>query len=671
MHVFGKEASLGSYSIKVVKTEGVCSYSSFLTHLLLQMIVLSDVTLRRGSQKLLSDVSISIHPGYKVGLTGANGTGKSSLFAMLRGELGQDEGEISIPPNWVIAHVAQETPSSDMTALNYVLQGDTEYIKLHKQLETAEGVHLGELHAQLDAIDGYTTESRAATLLHGLGFSNQQINNEVNSFSGGWRMRLNLAQALMCRSDLLLLDEPTNHLDLDAVIWLQDWLIKYPGTLILISHDREFLDAVVKHIAHIEHSKLTLYTGNYSAFEKIRSERLAQQQSAFEKQQRERAHMQAYVDRFRAQATKAKQAQSRLKALGRMEEISAAQADSPFHFKFFEPQKLPERLLNITDAAIGYGDTLIVDQIKMQLIPGQRIGLIGPNGAGKSTLIKFLAGELEAKSGESWQAQDLKIGYFAQHQLEQLRVDQSALEQLRALDALGDGKAREQDLRNYLGGFGFQGERVDEPVEPFSGGEKARLVLALLVYQKPNLLLLDEPTNHLDLQMRHALSVALQGFAGAMVVVSHDRHLLKTVTDELVIVHDGKAEAFAGDLDDYAIFIKDAIKQSEVVNSGFTDNDAPQELSRKEQRQQEAMRRKQLQPLSNKLKKLEKQLDEFTAKKEKLEKELADPDIYSDKNIQKLKQCLQNMSEVEKALEAVEMDWMEAGEAYQQALQEA
>ena len=630
------------------------------------MIVLSDVTLRRGTQKLLSDVSISIHPGYKVGLTGANGTGKSSLFAMILGELGQDEGTLSIPPNWVTAHVAQETPSSQMSALNYVLQGDSEYIELHKQLETAEGALLGELHAQLDAIDGYTTESRAATLLHGLGFSTEQINNAVNSFSGGWRMRLNLAQALMCRSDLLLLDEPTNHLDLDAVIWLQNWLIQYPGTLVLISHDREFLDAVVKHIAHIEHAKLTLYTGNYSAFEKIRSERLAQQQSAYEKQQRERAHMQAYVDRFRAQATKAKQAQSRLKALGRMEEISAAQIDSPFHFKFFEPEKLPERLLNVTDTAIGYGEgdlqTTIVDKLKMQLMPGQRIGLIGPNGAGKSTLIKFLAGELKPQKGESWEAQDLKIGYFAQHQLEQLNLDLTALEQLRALDKV----AREQDLRNYLGGFGFQGARVDEPVKPFSGGEKARLVLALLVYQKPNLLLLDEPTNHLDLQMRHALSVALQGFQGAMVIVSHDRHLLKTVTDELIIVHDGKAEAFAGDLDDYAKYIAETIKQNEQRDKE-ANKESNTEISRKQQRQQEAERRKQLQPLRNKIKKLEKKLDDLTVKQTKLEEKLANPDSYLEENKEELKKNLLLKSDIDKALNTVENDWMDLSEEYEKA----
>ena len=637
------------------------------------MIVLSDVTLRRGPQKLLSDVSISVHPNYKVGLTGANGTGKSSLFAMLRNELGQDEGTVSIPPNWVVAHVAQETPSTDISALNYALQGDIEYIELHKQLENAEGAHLGELHGRLDAIDGYTTESRAATLLHGLGFSQDQINNPVSSFSGGWRMRLNLAQALMCRSDLLLLDEPTNHLDLDAVIWLQSWLISYQGTLILISHDREFLDAVVKHVAHIEHAKLTLYTGNYTAFEKIRAERLAQQQSAYEKQQREKAHMQKYVDRFRAQATKAKQAQSRLKALGRMEEISAAQVDSPFNFSFFEPEKLPERLLNVEDASIGYGDTMIVEDIKLQLMPSQRIGLIGPNGAGKSTLIKYLAGELSSKTGESWQAQDLKIGYFAQHQLEQLDLDQSALDQLReidkAMDETGNKRAREQDLRNYLGGFGFQGERVDEAIKPFSGGEKARLVLALLVYQKPNLLLLDEPTNHLDLQMRHALSVALQGFAGAMVIVSHDRHLLKTVTDELIIVHDRKAEAFDGDLDDYAVYINQAILSAKTNANQDAVTEKPEDagLSRKEQRQQDAQRRKQLQPLRNELKKSEQLLEQLENNKEILEKQLSDPNIYLEENKDNLKKALFDKSKLYKELSEVEAQWMEASEELEAA----
>lgn len=639
------------------------------------MIVLSDVTLRRGPQKLLSDVSISIHPGYKVGLTGANGTGKSSLFAMLRNELGQDEGSVSIPPNWIIAHVAQQTPSTNISALEYVLQGDIEFIELQKQLATAEGVQLGELHAKLDTIDGYTTESRAATLLHGLGFSQGQINNPVNSFSGGWRMRLNLAQALMCRSDLLLLDEPTNHLDLDAVIWLQTWLIAYQGTLVLISHDREFLDAVVRHVAHIEHAKLALYSGNYTAFEKIRAERLAQQQSAYEKQQREKAHMQKYVDRFRAQATKAKQAQSRLKALGRMEEISAAHIDSPFNFKFLEPEKIPERLLNVENASIGYNDSVIIENLKIQLMPGQRVGLIGPNGAGKSTLIKYLAGELIAKKGEAWQAQDLKIGYFAQHQLEQLKLEQTALDHLRdidkSMDDTGNKRAREQDLRNFLGGFGFHGERVDEPITPFSGGEKARLVLALLVYQKPNLLLLDEPTNHLDLQMRHALSVALQGFSGAMVIVSHDRHLLKTVTDELLIVHDQKAEAFDGDLDDYAVFINRALQTSKtnsIENNDLSNKQsATTHLSKKEQRQQDAERRKQLQPLMKKLKKSESRLEELSDLKEGLEKQLSDPDIYLEENKELMKKVLFDKRKLDKELDEVESQWMKVTEELETA----
>ena len=452
--------------------------------------------------------------------------------------------------------------------------------------------------------------------------------------------------------------------------------MNYQGTLILISHDREFLDAVVRHVANIEHAKLTLYTGNYTAFEKVRAERLAQQQSAYEKQQREKAHMQKYVDRFRAQATKAKQAQSRLKALGRMEEISAAQIDSPFNFKFFEPDKLPERLLNVEDASIGYGNTMIVENLKLQLMPSQRIGLIGPNGAGKSTLIKYLAGELTAKTGESWQAQDLKIGYFAQHQLEQLNLDQSALEQLRdidkAMDETGNKRAREQDLRNYLGGFGFQGARVDEPIKPFSGGEKARLVLALLVYQKPNLLLLDEPTNHLDLQMRHALSVALQGFAGAMVIVSHDRHLLKTVTDELIIVHDHKAEAFDGDLDDYAVFINQANLSAKAVSANSkaenrVGDQVDANLSKKEQRQKDAERRKQLQPLMNKLKKSEQRLDELSIKKEELEKQLADPDIYLEEKKESLKKVLFDKTKIDKELNEVEAQWMEFSEEIENA----
>lgn len=622
------------------------------------MLVFSDISLRRGGRELIGSSTFSIHPGQKVGLTGANGTGKSSLFALIRGELSLESGQFSMPPNWVMAHVAQHTPSSEQTALSYALEGDIEFASLQVQMKTAEGEHLASLLGQLEAIDGYTTESRAATLLQGLGFKQEQINRPVSSFSGGWRMRLNLAQALMCRSDLLLLDEPTNHLDLDAVIWLQQWLIQYPGTLILISHDREFLDAVTSHIAHVEHQRITLYTGNYSAFERLRAERLSQQQSTYERQQREVAHIRKYVDRFRAQATKARQAQSRLKALERMELVSQAHIDSPFKFSFFEPRKLPDRLLNLTEASVGYAGTPIIEKVDFQLMPGQRIGLIGPNGAGKSTLIKCLAGELPVLAGAMWSAQDLHLGYFAQHQVEQLHIDQSPLDHMRALDK----EAREQDLRNFLGGFGFQGERVDEAVQPFSGGEKARLVLALLVYQRPNLLLLDEPTNHLDLDMRHALSMALQAFEGAMVIVSHDRHLLKSVTDDLVLVDSGKATQFDGDLDDYSLWLKNR----EQAQSTPKAEDKPD--NRKDKRKQNAEQRKQLQPLKRIVDKHEKEMDLLTKRAAELEKQLADPDIYSEQNKEKLKALLLKKSDIDGQLEETEMAWMEAAEEYEQAM---
>lgn len=633
------------------------------------MLSFSNLALRRGAKALLDGASFSIHPGQKVGLTGANGVGKSSLFSLIRGDLGADSGHFSLPPNWVLAHVKQETPASDANALQYALQGDQEYIELQQQIATAEGARLGELHARLDAIDGYTAESRAATLLNGLGFRPEQIQHPVSSFSGGWRMRLNLAQALMCRSDLLLLDEPTNHLDLDAVIWLQDWLKTYPGTLLLISHDREFLDAICTHIAHIEHGRITLYSGNYSTFETTRAEKLAQQQAAHEKQQRERAHIQSYVDRFRAKATKARQAQSRLKALERMESIAPAHVDSPFNFSFREPEKMPDRLLNTRGVAVGYGDTAIVSGVRLQILPGERIGLIGPNGAGKSTLIKFLAGHLPAQAGECWQAQDLKVGYFAQHQLEQLNPEQSPLQHLRALDK----GAREQDLRNYLGGFAFQGERVEEAVAPFSGGEKARLALALLIYQRPNLLLLDEPTNHLDLDMRLALSMALQVFSGAMMIVSHDRHLLKTVTDTLLLVDSGKVTEFEGDLDDYSVWLQQRLRsnQSSATSTPATDTASSHSAAgRKDQRREAAERRKQLQPLKKQVDKLERDMEKLQQRQADLEAQLADPELYTEAGKADLKQLLLDKGAIDEQLDSVEMAWMEASEAYEQALVE-
>ena len=628
------------------------------------MLVFSDLSLRRGSKELLTQTTFSIHPGQRVGLTGANGTGKSTLISLIRGDIGADSGNFSRPPNWVLAHVKQETPSSSQSALDYALEGDTEYVTLRQELEHADGVHLGELHARLDAIDGYTAESRAATLLHGLGFKPAEIRNAVSSFSGGWRMRLNLAQALMCRSDLLLLDEPTNHLDLDAVIWLQEWLKSYRGTLILISHDREFLDDICTQIAHIEQGRLTLYTGNYSTFEITRAERLSQQQSAYEKQKREREHIQSYVDRFRAQATKARQAQSRLNALERMEAIAPAHIDSPFNFSFKEPDKLPDRLLHTKDVSLGYGDKSIINKVELQILPSDRIGLIGPNGAGKSTLIKFLAGKLEGKGGIYWQAQDLKIGYFAQHQLEQLNPNESPLQHLRTLDK----QAREQDLRNYLGGFAFQGARVDEAVAPFSGGEKARLALALLIYQRPNLLLLDEPTNHLDLEMRLALSMALQAFSGAMVIVSHDRHMLKMVTDKLILVDSGKATEFEGDLDDYTVWLQNRFKQEELdINPTPNSSTTSAIPARKEQRRESAEKRKRLQPLKNKVDKLEKQMAVLQQKQVQVAEKLGDSELYSEAKKEALKQLLLDKANLNSELDGVEMQWMEALEEYETA----
>ena len=516
------------------------------------MIRLQNLTLQRGPQRLLEDAELTLHAGHKAGLVGANGAGKSTLFALLLGELTPDSGDCLLPADWRIAHMRQEIDTLDRIAIDYVLDGDLRLRQVQADLAKAEadedGAAQARLHAELDSADGYTADARARKMLAGLGFTNEQMDRTVADFSGGWRMRLNLAQALMCPSDLLLLDEPTNHLDLDAILWLEDFLKNYPGTLLLISHDRDFLDAVVDNIAHVDQRKITLYRGGYSAFERARAERLAQQQQAYEKQQAQRAHMESYIARFKAQATKARQAQSRIKALERMEELSAAHVDSPFDFVFREAVKLSSPLLDLSDARLGYGDKTILEKVKLQLVPGARIGLLGPNGAGKSTLIKNLAGELEPLSGRLARGENLVVGYFAQHQLDSLDSKASPLLHMQRLAPA----EREQTLRDFLGGFDFRGARIDEPVLNFSGGEKARLALALIAWGRPNLLLLDEPTNHLDLEMRLALTMALQEFSGAVLVVSHDRHLLKSTTDEFLLVADGKVQEFDGDLEDYA-----------------------------------------------------------------------------------------------------------------------
>jgi ATP-binding cassette subfamily F protein 3 len=619
------------------------------------MLYFDKLSLRRGSKLLFADASFTIGNRHKVGITGANGTGKSSLFALIKGEIEEDGGSFRLESGSVIAHVAQETPALDMPAIDYVMQGDGELWTLQQEIEKAEAEHAGErlirLHERMMAIDGYAGRARAARLMHGLGFKPGEEERAVASFSGGWRMRLNLAQALMCRSDLLLLDEPTNHLDLEAVIWLERWLNSYGGALLLISHDRDFLDRCVNHIAHVEQQKITLYSGNYTAFERIRAEKLALQQAAHEKQQRQVAHMTAFIDRFRAKATKARQAQSRIKALERMQLIAPAHVDSPFSFHFSHPGQVPNPLLRLNRVDAGYGDAPILRKLVMSLLPGERIGLLGPNGAGKSTLIKLLAGELVPLAGERIESQGLRIGYFAQHQLEQLHEAMSPLQHLMALDA----GAGEKELRSFLGGFDFHGDMALAPVGPMSGGEKARLVLAMIVNQQPNLLLLDEPTNHLDLEMRHALSMALQDFEGVMVLVSHDRHLLRSVCDSLWLVAEGAATVFDGDLEDYARWLSEqGSDTSEVVSTPA--------VSRKDQRREQAERRKATQPLRNRVKRLEQQLEKLQARKEELTTRLADPALYEDGAGDQLQGLSREHREVEVELEAIESEWLEASE---------
>jgi ATP-binding cassette subfamily F protein 3 len=625
------------------------------------MIKLSQLSIRRGPRLLFESVNLIIHPKQKVGLTGANGTGKSSLFALFQDQLHADHGSVSIPNSWVISHVAQETPAVNVAAIEYVLEGDEEYIQLQQKLLKAEAEHDGhlqtELHDKLAAINGYTARSRAGRLLHGLGFSGEQENLSVTSFSGGWRMRLNLAQALMCRSDLLLLDEPTNHLDLEAVYWLEEWLRRYQGTLVLISHDRDFLDRVVTQIVHIEQQGMKAYTGNYSAFELARAEHLAHQKAAHNKQQREIAHIRSFVTRFKAKATKARQAQSRIKALERMELIAPAHVDSPFHFSFLPPTRLTAPLISLDKVAVGYNEQAIISKVKLSLSPGDRIGLLGPNGAGKSTLIKLIAGVLPPLQGKRKEGKDIKIAYFAQHQLEQLILEDSPLQHLQRLDRL----ASESDLRNFIGGFGFHGDDALAPVAPFSGGEKARLVLALLVYQKPALLLLDEPTNHLDLEMRLALTMALQDFEGALVVVSHDRHLLRTVADDLWLVSDGQAKEFDGDLDDYRqwLMTKDKVAKTETKASVVN--------NKKEDRRAAAEARKKLQPLRNTVKRAEQQMDSLQTKLNELEEKLADNSLYEEKAKQQLKTLLLEQATYKSDLEQIELNWLEASEELETA----
>jgi ATP-binding cassette subfamily F protein 3 len=656
------------------------------------MIRLAQVTLRRGAKVLLEGADVSLNPGDRIGLIGANGSGKSSLFAVLRGELHADLGEVDFPARWRVAHVAQETPALDRPALEYAIDGDTALRRLESELAEAEaaddGIRIGELHAALGDADAYTVRSRAEQLLHGLGFSHEQMNEPVASFSGGWRMRLNLAQALMCPSDLLLLDEPTNHLDLDAILWVEEWLKRYEGTLVIISHDRDFLDGVVDVVVNIDNRKLKRYSGNYSDFERQRAAAVVLAAGMIEKQARERAHLESFINRFRAQATKARQAQSRMKMLARMEDLAPLHVSAPFSFEFRDPLKAPDPLLTLEDVDAGYraGDgpgKTVVRGIRFSLRSGQRYGLLGINGAGKSTLIKTIAGELEPLAGTVTLNKGLAVGYFAQHQLEMLRHDESPLWNL-ARAAPG---VREQELRNFLGGFNFPGEMALSPIEDFSGGEKARLALAMIVWQRPNLLLLDEPTNHLDLETREALTVALAQFEGTLVLVSHDRHLLRATTDQFLIVADGRLQEFDGDLDDYRDWLfktklgstnaaVDAASGNEAVQLPAAQavplpeakNRAPaapaaaaqadrraQKRQGAEQRQRQSAARK---PLEARLQRLDEQMTKLNARKAALDAQLADPVLYGDDRKEAMKTLVLDQAYVAKELAELEAEWL-------------
>ncbi len=775
------------------------------------MLQLKQIELRRGTKLLFENATLQAHAGQRMGIIGVNGSGKSSLFSLILGQLEGDAGELQLNPKDVIAHVAQESPHSECPALDFVMDGDSGLRKLQSAIAELEAKdshddRLHDLYEQMDNIDGFTAETRAARLLHGLGFEADAIQKPVNEFSGGWRMRLNLAQALMCRSDILLLDEPTNHLDLPTIVWLERWLKSYQGILLLISHDRDFLDGLCTHVAHIEHQAVKTYTGNYSQFESVRAEQLALQQAMYTKQQKEIKHIQSYVDRFRYKASKAKQAQSRLKMLERMVQIAPAHVDSHFHFKFFEPDKQPQQLLQLEnatvgygqtaivivwlerwlksyqgilllishdrdfldglcthiahiehqaiksysgnysqfeavraeqlalqqvmytkqqkeikhmqgfvdrfrykatkakqaqsrlkmlermvliapahvdsnfhfkfhqpdkqpqqlvqleDATVGYGQTAVITGIRLRLSAGDRIGLLGSNGAGKSTLVKTLVDGSTLLSGERTVNKHTHIGYFAQQQLELLRMDYSPLwhVQRQAPDS------REQELRNHLGRFGFQGDRITDPVAPFSGGEKARLVLALLVLQKPNLLLLDEPTNHLDLDMRHALGVALLEYSGALLVISHDRHLLRSVCDDLYVLHNGRLHEFRKPLDEYPNWLKD--QDAAAVDEAVPDLQATRVSSKKQNRQEEARRRQLLKPYMDTVRKIDRQMNQHRADLAGLESVLHDESLYTDTaRKEEMTLVLQQQAGLKSSLETLEWEWLEASEKLEEA----
>lgn len=625
------------------------------------MITLQQVSLRRGTQLLLDHADLAIFAGQKIGIIGKNGSGKTSLFRLLMGELSTDTGELDMPKDIRKAQMLQETAGSTRAAVDYVIDGDALFRQTEKKLQEAEAAgddhKVAKLTGELDNMDAWSIRNRAEQLLSGLGFSVPEFEKTVNEFSGGWRIRLNLAQALMTPSDLLLLDEPTNHLDLEATLWLQQWLLRYQGTLLLVSHDRSFLDAVVSHIVSVENKKLILSRGNYTAYERQKAERLAQQQAAYEKQQTRKKEIEDFVRRFRAKATKARQAQSRLKELARMEEIAPAHVDSPFQFQFREPDKLPPSLLACDDISFGY-DKPLISGFNINIRSDSRIGLLGANGQGKSTLLKVLAGKMPLMQGKLHRNDHLKIGYNAQHMVDELDGNATPMQLIQRIEP----GVREQEVRDFLGGFDFRGDRVTETIGHFSGGEKSRLGLALVVWQKPNLLLMDEPTNHLDLEMCHSLEMGLQGFQGAMIIVSHDRHLLANTVDQFLLVRGGKLEAFDGDLEDYERLIlgdgKSSTKKGDKITESKPVPEAPA-VNKKEQRQQAADRRAELKPLRDRVKRLEREMEKLQASVDDIEAKLADTGLYEDTRKDELNDLLFDRAKLAASLQEIEEEWLE------------
>ena len=611
------------------------------------MLSFNNLALRRGTNLLFEDVSFTVHRDNKVGLVGANGTGKTSLFKMIQGEIDSDEGDFKYPPDLKIACLAQEVPGTDELALSYVMSGDLKLLEIQNSITKAENEQdygaLGELHSQFEDHDGFTAKSRAEQLLVGLGFSEEEFSKPLKDFSGGWRVRLNLAKTLMQPADLLLLDEPTNHLDLDAIIWLGNWIKSFKGAMLLISHDREFLDECVGFIAHLHNSTIELYKGNYSQFEIRKAARLAELESNYNKQQREISHMQDFVRRFKAKATKARQAQSRIKALERMELIAPAHIDSPFQFTIPGTEKISNPLIVLEDADLGYSDP-IINKVKIAFRPGDRIGLLGVNGAGKSTFVKSLKGDLQLLQGNKIEGKNLKIGYFSQHQVDDLMLDKSPIDHLVKVEE----KATESEIRNFLGGFNFRGDKAKDVIKNFSGGEKARLALAIIAFQKPNLLLMDEPTNHLDMDMRQALTVALQDFSGAIVLISHDRHLLANTVDEFLIINKGKIERFNGDLLDYRKMILQGPYKESSTN--------------KEDNEDKIKNRKDLKKIKTQILAIEKTLKRLNRKLAETQEFLNSPELYNDSSKMNLHDLLRDQVNLDTEIKSTEQEWLELNE---------